>query len=72
MILYRWRETDLLEADVHVEGDGLPGVTDWGDAELPVGRRTAGDHLHCVGSRVVPYLEAKYTRRHFLSLFYHL
>ena len=43
-------ETDLLEADVHVEGDGLPGVTDRGDAELPVGRRAAGDHLHCVGS----------------------
>ena len=35
-------ETDLLEADVHVEGDGLPGVTDRGDAELPVGRRAAG------------------------------
>lgn len=39
---------DLLEADVHVEGERLSGVADWGNAELATGGGAAGNQLHRV------------------------
>lgn len=55
---------DLLEADVHVEGEGFSWVTHRGNAELPIGRGTAGDHLHCVRARVVPHLQTTTLQHH--------
>lgn len=57
--------TDLLEADVHVKGEGLPGVAHWGGAELSVGGGNAGDELHSVRARIISDLKHKYTHTPF-------
>lgn len=61
---------DLLEANVHVKGERLPGVADRRDAELSIGGSNAGDHLYCVGPRVVSHLHT-HTQgqcKHFVSV----
>ena len=52
----RGRRADLLEADVHVEGEGLSRVAHRGEAVLAAGGGAAGDQLHRVGARVVTHL----------------
>lgn len=53
-----YNQANLLETNVHVKRQRLPRVADGWDAELAVRGRNTGDHLHCVGSRVVSHLRA--------------
>ncbi len=57
------RETNLLEADVHVEGEGLPRVTHRGYAKLSVRWSNAWYQLHSIGAGIVPHLHT-----HMISL----
>lgn len=57
---------DLLEADVHVKGEGLSGVADGGDAELSTGGSAAGDQLHRVCTGIISDLQHKDKPKHAL------
>ena len=47
----------LLEANVHVKGDGFPGVADRGNRILHIHGSCTGDQLHSERAGVVAYLK---------------